>query len=71
MEIKNYPVASRSFSRVIEHNDNLYLEDAAWYLGLCYMMTDNKEKAVKQFSTIASSNSRYSKQAAKLVRRLK
>jgi len=71
MEIKNYPVASGSFSRVIEHNDNLYLEDAAWYLGLCYMMTDNKEKAVKQFSTIASSTSRYSKQAAKLVRKLK
>lgn len=71
MEVKNYPVASGSFTRVIEHNDNLYLEDAAWYLGLCYMMTDNKDKALRQFSTIASSRSRYSKQAAKLVRKLK
>ena len=71
MEVKNYPVASGSFTRVIEHNDNLYLEDAAWYLGLCYMMTDNKDKAISQFSTIASSRSRYSKQAAKLVRKLK
>jgi len=71
MEVKNYPVASGSFTRVIEHNDNLYLEDAAWYLGLCYMMTDNKEKAVRQFRAIASSKSRYSKQAARLVRRLK
>jgi tetratricopeptide (TPR) repeat protein len=71
MEVKNYPVASGSFTRVIEHNDNLYLEDAAWYLGLCYMMTDNREKAVKQFAAIASSKSRYSKQAAKLARRLK
>ena len=71
MEVKNYPVASGSFTRVIEHNDNLYLEDASWYLGLCYMMTDNKDKAIRQFSTIASSRSRYSKQAAKLVRKLK
>lgn len=71
MEVRNYPVASGSFTRVIDHNDNLYLEDAAWYLGLCYMMTDNKDKAVRQFSTIASSGSRYSKQAARLVRRLK
>lgn len=70
MEVKNFPVASGSFTRVIEHNDNLYLEDAAWYLGLCYMMTDNKDKAVRQFSSIASSKSRYSKKAAKLIRRL-
>ena len=71
MEVKNYPVASGSFTRVIEHNDNLYLEDAAWYLGLCYMMTDNREKALNQFSSIAGSGSRYSRQAAKLARKLK
>jgi tetratricopeptide (TPR) repeat protein len=71
MEVKNYPVASGSFTKVIEHNDNLYLEDAAWYLGLCYMMTGNNEKAVSQFNAIASSKSRYGKQAAKLARRLK
>ncbi|MCU0459403.1 MAG: hypothetical protein MUE37_09995 [Bacteroidales bacterium] len=71
MEVKNYPVASGSFTRVIAHNDNLYLEDAAWYLGLCYMMTGNNEKAVNQFNAIASSRSRYGKQAAKLARKLK
>lgn len=70
MEVKNYPGASGSFTRVIEHNDNLYLEDAAWYLGLCYMMTGNNEKAVTQFKAIASSRSRYGKQAARLARRL-
>jgi len=71
MEVKNYPIASGSFTKVIEHNDNLYLEDAAWYLGLCYMMTNETDKAVKQFSAIAKSRSRYSKEAAKLARRLK
>jgi tetratricopeptide (TPR) repeat protein len=71
MEVKNYPVASGSFSKVIEHNDNLYLEDAAWYLGLCYMMTGEKDKAAKQFSAISASGSRYSRDAAKLARRLK
>ena len=71
MEVKNYPVASGSFSRVIEHNDNLYLEDAEWYLGLCYMMTGNREKAMKQFAEIASSGSRYGRQAARLARKIK
>ncbi len=71
MEVSNYPVASGSFTKVIEHNDNLYLEDAAWYLGLCYMMTDNKDKAVRQFEAIAASKSRYCKQAARLARKLR
>ncbi|MFZ2287239.1 MAG: hypothetical protein WAV93_09660 [Bacteroidales bacterium] len=71
MEISNYPVARGSFSKVIEHNDNLYLEDAAWYLGLCYMMTDNTDKAIRQFEAIAASESRYCKQAARLARKLK
>ncbi len=71
MEVSNYPAASGSFSKVIEHNDNLYLEDAAWYLGLCYMMTDSTDKALKQFEAIAASKSRYSKQAARLARKLK
>jgi tetratricopeptide (TPR) repeat protein len=71
METRNYPAASGSFTKVIENNDNLYLEDAAWYLGLCYMKTGDAEKAVKQFSAIAASKSRYSKEAAKLARRLK
>jgi tetratricopeptide (TPR) repeat protein len=71
MEVSNYPLASGSFTKVIEHNDNLYLEDAAWYLGLCYMMTDNNEKAVRQFEAIAASKSRYSKQAARMARKLK
>lgn len=71
MEVKNYPVASNSFNRVLENDNNLYLEDAAWYLGLCYMMNGEKAKAVNQFSTIADSKSRYSRQAARLARRLR
>jgi len=71
MEVSNFPVAEGSFSKVIAHNDNLYIEDAEWYLGLCYMMTGENDKALKQLSAIAGSKSRHSKQAAKLVRKLK
>lgn len=71
MEVSNYPVATSSFNKVLENNNNLYLEDAAWYLGLCYMMNGEKAKAVNQFNTIADTKSRYSRQAAKLARRLR
>jgi tetratricopeptide (TPR) repeat protein len=71
MEVNNYPSATGSFTKVLEHNDNLYLEDAAWYLGLCYMMTEDIDRAVKQFDAISASKSRYSKEARKLAKRLK
>jgi tetratricopeptide (TPR) repeat protein len=71
MEVSNFPVAEGSFSKVIAHNDNLYIEDAEWYLGLCYMMTGENNKALKQFSAIAESKSRHSRQAAKLAGKLK
>lgn len=71
MGVHNYPVASKSFSKVIQQNDNLYIEDAAWYLGLCYMMNNETDKAVRQFEYISASKSRYSKEARKLARKLK
>ncbi len=70
MEVSNYPVAGKSFSKVLEHNNNLYLEDAAWYLGLSYMMNNETDKALKQFRSIADSQSRYSRDARRLVRKL-
>jgi len=70
MEVKDYPAASGSFTKVLQQNDNLYLEDAAWYLGLCYMMNEETDKAIKQFESIAASKSRYHKDAGKLAKRL-
>ena len=70
MEINNYPAASGSFTRVLQQNDNLYLEDAAWYLGLCYMMNGETDKAVRQFDLISESKSRYNKDARKLAKKL-
>jgi len=70
MEVKNYPAASGSFTKVLQQNDNLYLEDAAWYLGLCYMMTGETDRAIRQFDLIAASKSRYNKEARKLAKKL-
>ena len=70
MAAKNYPVAVTSFNKVLQQNDNLYLEDASWYLGLSYMMDKEKDKAIRQFEFIAASKSRYSKDAKKLLKHI-
>jgi tetratricopeptide (TPR) repeat protein len=70
-EIAEYINATKSFTRVIEHNDNLYIEQAKWYLGLCYLKNEEKEKAVRQFSEIAKSDSYYSAKAKAILKKLR
>ena len=70
-EEKNYPEAKHSFTKVIDNNDNLFVEDAHWYLALCYMKTGDKEKATNELTFIRRSESIYSNDARKVLRRMK
>jgi hypothetical protein len=47
-----------------------YHKEAEWYLGLAYLKTGDKEKAVKCFESLAQSPGFYSERAAKILRRL-
>lgn len=69
-EDKNYPVASESFTKVIENNDNLFIEDAELYLALCYLKTDNSVKAETLLRKISESSSLHSKKAVRLLKKL-
>jgi tetratricopeptide (TPR) repeat protein len=71
MGMQSYPNAGKSYIKVIEDNNNLYIEDAQWYLGICYVMTNDNEKAINQLSLIASSDSRYKKEARQLLKKIK
>lgn len=67
----NYPVAEQSFNKVITNNENLFIEDAQWYLALCYIKTKELKKAEKQLDLIKNSESIHRKDAAKLIRSLR
>jgi tetratricopeptide (TPR) repeat protein len=70
-EEKNFPEAKNSFIKVIDNNDNLFIEDAQWYLALCYIQTDDIDKAADQLAQIKKSESIYRKDAAKILRKMK
>jgi tetratricopeptide (TPR) repeat protein len=70
-EAKNYPVAKQEFMKVLDNNNNLFMEDARWYLALCYIQTSDKGKATEQLMTIKNSSSIYSKDARKILKRMK
>jgi len=70
-EIRNYPAATGSFIKVIADNDNFYIDHAQWYLALCYLRTEEQEKAIEQLAIIEKSKTIYRKEARKILRSLK
>ncbi|OQX81390.1 MAG: hypothetical protein B6D61_00795 [Bacteroidetes bacterium 4484_249] len=70
IELEKFDNAIESFNFVIEDKDNLFIEQAEWYLGLIYLMDNQKNNAVKQFEVIAGSDSYYAKQAGDILQYL-
>ena len=69
-EDKKYPEAKMSFTTVIDDNNNLFIETANWYLALCYIKTNENEKAISQLKKIKEESGMYSKDARKILRKL-
>jgi tetratricopeptide (TPR) repeat protein len=70
-EISNYPEAKSSFSKVIDDDNNLFIDHAEWYLSLCYIKTEEPLKAKEQLEKIVKTGSIYKKDAKQILRRLK
>ncbi|PXX96971.1 hypothetical protein DF185_18240 [Marinifilum breve] len=70
LEINEYHKANKNFTRVIKHKNNLFIEQSEWYLGFCYLMTNERDKAIKQFNTIARGNSFYKAKAQEILSKL-
>jgi tetratricopeptide (TPR) repeat protein len=72
MEIAEYEEANKSFTTVIEHNDNLYVQKAEWYQAGCLLAMDQTELARRKFASIAANSSHfYRKDAEKILKRMK
>ena len=71
METEQYVKADNKLRGIIDHNDNLYIEQAAWYLGFCYLHTGQNEAARQHFKGIARSNSSFNKKAKNILRKIR
>ena len=67
IETKNFNNSINAFKTIILQNDNLYIEHAEWYLGLCYLKNNQKEKAITQFEVVASNPDNFHRQEAKNI----
>jgi tetratricopeptide (TPR) repeat protein len=67
---KQYDKALGSYKKVSAHNDNLFVEQARWYIGLCYLQREEKDEALEVFRGIASEGGFYKKQSEKIIAKL-
>lgn len=70
MEVKEYEEANKNFNKIINHKANAFIESAQWYLGICYLMTDDNEKAKEVFADISKSTSYYKKDAKRILKKM-
>jgi tetratricopeptide (TPR) repeat protein len=71
MEIQEYEKANENFQKIIDHSTNAFVESAEWYLGLCYLKTEEMNKAKSVFSDIANREGYFRKDARKVLRKIK
>lgn len=69
-ETGEYNNAISSFSKVVHHGDNLLVEQSEWYIGLCYLRLDEREKALAQFKAIIGREGFYKDQSKKIIKQL-
>ena len=71
METEQYSQADKKFRKIIDHNDNLFMEQAEWYLGFCYLHTGQNLEARGHFKEISDGDGSYNKKAKKIMRSIK
>lgn len=71
MELGDHDKAIPFFSEVTVDQSSLFVDQAEWYLGLAYLMTEKRENARTQFEKIAATQNYFNDKATEILERLK
>lgn len=70
MKNSEYNEAIMPLEKVVVHNDNLFIEDARWFLSICYLNVNDTAKARDILEEIANSDSIFRKKAKRNLRKI-
>jgi len=71
MEVENFNDAIKYFEQIIlSKNGFEYMPQIKWYMGLCYLKTGSKEKAIDTFSSIVYNKEYNYKKAKRILKKL-
>lgn len=63
--------AIAGYTKVINHGDNLFVEESEWYRSLCYLKTGDKERAKTELLAVIERKGHFENDAKAVIRRLK
>ena len=69
--LDQYNRAIEEYSKVIEHGNNLFVEEAEWYKSLCYLKLNQKQEAENELLAVIDRKGHYEKDAKAIIRKLK
>jgi tetratricopeptide (TPR) repeat protein len=69
--LNNYENAIKEYTKVIEHGNNLFVEEAEWYKALCYLKINNKADAKQELLAVIDRKGHYENNAKAILRRLR
>ena len=70
MKLEKFERAESPFIEIIDNKDNLFVDQAEWNLGLCYLKSGKTTKAQSLFARISAGNTVYNKNANKILNEL-
>ena len=70
MKNEQFNEAISPLEKVVVHNDNLFIEDARWFLSICYINVNDTDKARDILEEIANSDSIFRKKAKRNLRKI-
>jgi len=71
MKLSDYENAMYKFNDILKDNNNLFIDQAEFNLALCYLATDNTERAKQILENIIKENTVYSTKAQELLKDIK
>lgn len=67
VELGEFNLAIADFKAIVDHQDNLFVDQAEWYLALCFLKTGQNKETKRQLELIAQGRSIYKTKAQKLL----
>ena len=59
MELGNYEKSINNFNKIIQHGNNIFIDQSEWLLSLCYIKLNKKVDAILILSNIAKNTNHY------------
>jgi len=69
--LENWDNAIADYTKVIDHGNNLFVEEAEWYRSLCYLKLNQKAKAKQELLAVIDRKGHYEKDAKAVLRKLR